>query len=171
MKKCWILLIGLLLLCGCSGKQPMETVSDELLIPVLSPQKELILALPEEAAEQVLSTGEQNRLYLCDGYSLAVQTLEGGDLERTVHSLCGYGSEELTILKTWPNGTKRYDWVWTSASDGGDQVGRAAVLDDGHHHYCVSVMAEETLSGHLEQQWERIFSSLSLSGVAEHQGS
>ena len=171
MKKCWILLIGLLFLSGCGGKQPLETVADELLIPVLAPQRELILSLPEDAAEQVLSVEESRRLYFCDGYSLSVQIFEGGDLERTVQNLCGYGTDKLTGMATRHQGTKRYDWAWTSASEEGARVGRAAVLDDGSYHYCVSVMAQETMSGQLGEPWERIFASLSLSGGVDDQSS
>lgn len=171
MKKCWIMLLCLLLLSGCGTEEPMETVSDELLIPVLAPAKELVVPLPVEASQQVIWTQDSEKLYFCDGYSLAIQTLAAGDLERTVQSLCGYGTQELTILKTRHDDIRRYDWVWTSAGEGGDQIGRAAVLDDGSYHYCVSVMAEENQSGQLEQQWEKIFSSMSLSDTPTDQGS
>ena len=76
--------------------------------------------------------------------------------------LCGYGTGQLTMLETGLGGVKRYDWTWTSAGEGGVQVGRGAVLDDGDYHYCVTVMADEASSGGLDTQWDTLFSSLGL---------
>ena len=162
MKKYWIIVLVLLLFTGCGHEEPMETVGDEWLIPANLPTAEMVIALPEDAAEQAMSGENGARLYFCDGYSLSVQTLPGGDLERSLQSLCGYGSEELTLLKTRSAGCRRFDWVWTSVGEGGDQIGRAALLDDGIRHYCVSVMADASRAGELEERWDPIFASLSL---------
>lgn len=164
MKVCCILLIMVLLLTGCQGAMPSETVSDELLIAVDAPMAEVVVVLPENAAEQTMVGDHGDRLYFCDGYSLCVQTLKGGDLSESLRSLCGYGPEEVSPVKTVSNGLKRYDWVWVSASEDGDQLGRAVLLDDGAYHYCVSVMADAAQAGKLEAQWDSIFSSVSLAG-------
>lgn len=171
MKKCWMMVLCLFLLCGCGADEPMETVGDELLIPVLAPAKELNIQLPEDVAKQVISSEDGESLYFGDGYSLAVQTLRSGDLERTVQAICGYEVQQLTIMGTRLGAHDRYDWTFACAGEGGNQVGRAAILDDGSYHYCVSVMADESCSGVLEQQWDKIFSSMSLSEGAINQGS
>ena len=171
MKKCWFVILCMLLLCGCGEVEVMETVGDELLIPVLSPEMELNLQLPKDAAEQTLSTEDGDKLYFCNGYNLAVQVLRSGDLDRTVQSICGYDSQRLTVMQTQQGEHDRYDWVFTCAGEGGNQVGRAAILDDGSHHYCVSAMADESCAGELEQQWDEIFSSMTLLEETVDQGS
>ena len=40
----------------------------------------------------VLKNGE--KLYFCDGYTLTLQILDGGDWSRTVQTLCGYLPEK-----------------------------------------------------------------------------
>lgn len=162
MRKCCILLLSMLLLCGCSAEQTFERVYDDLLLPVMAPMAELQLQLPVNAAQPVLANDTGEKLYFCDGYTLAVQTLEAGDLNKTLRSLCGYSREELTVLETKSGSHSRYDWVFTCAGEGGTQVGRGAILDDGSYHYCVTVMAQEALSGSLEGDWNAVFASLSL---------
>ena len=161
MKKiCWLLLAAVLL-CGCSADQVVETVTDELLISAMAPQKNLSVKLPANAAKSALAAEDGAQLYFCDGYVLTVQTVPGGDLNQTARILCGYDRDRLTVMETKLGGVKRYDWTWTSAGEGSMQVGRAAVLDDGDYHYCVSVMADEAGSGSLESQWDALFTSLS----------
>lgn len=158
---CWLLLTAVLL-CGCSGEQTVETVCDELLLSAMAPQKELSVKLPTNAAKSVLAAEDGSQLYFCDDYTLTVQTGLAGDLDRTVRELCGYGPQQLTVMETKLGGIKRYDWTWTSAGEGSVQVGRAAVLDDGDYHYCMSVMADETDSGSLDARWDALFASLRL---------
>lgn len=162
MKKCCILLFLAVFLCGCSAEQTFERVYDELLLPVMAPMGELQLQLPPDATQTVLANDAGGKLYFCDGYSLAVQTMEAGDLDKTLRSLCGYGEEALTVLETKVGNVDRFDWVFSCMGESGSQVGRGAVLDDGHYHYCVTVMADEAISGSLDARWDALFSSLSL---------
>ena len=162
LKKIWLLLLSVFLFCGCSAQQAAETVSDELLLSAMAPQKTLSVKLPTDAAKSALAAEDGAQLYFCDGYVLTVQTSPSGDLDRTARDLCGYGRDRLTVMETKLGGVKRYDWTWTSAGEGSVQVGRAAVLDDGDYHYCVTAMADETGSGSLDAQWDAVFSSLTL---------
>jgi hypothetical protein len=162
MKKCGILLILIVLFTGCHREEPMETVSDELLVPVLSPTYEIVVSIPEEATEAVISSQDDQRLYFCNGYTMEIQTLAGGDLEKTVKMISGYQAQDLTIVKTRTKGVKKAQWVWSSVGESGDQLGRAVVLDDGRYHYCVSVMSDASVSGQLEQEWETVFASVTL---------
>lgn len=162
MRKIWCLLIVTMLLCGCSGQENVETLSDELLLSTMTPQKKISVKLPSNAAKSVLSAEDGAELYFCDGYVLTLQTLVSGDLDRTARNLCGYDRERLTVMETKLGGVKRYDWTWSSAGEGSVQVGRAAVLDDGDHHYCMTAMADENEIADLDAQWEALFTSLSL---------
>lgn len=162
MKRLWWILLTVVLLCGCSAQQAAETVCDELLLGTMAPQKELSVKLPPNAAKSALAAEDGAQLYFCDDYTLTVQTGVSGDLDRTARDLCGYGTGQLTVMETKTGGTKRYDWTWTSAGEGSVQVGRAAVLDDGDYHYCVSVMADEAGISSLDDQWDALFASLEL---------
>lgn len=162
MKKTWILLALVLLLSGCASTQTFETVEDDLVTPVMGQMKQVVLTLPKSAASPVVNTDDGSRLFLCDGYDLTVQTLVGGDLNRTVKQLCGYGASQVTVLESELGGSKRYEWVWTSAGEGGDQIGRAVVIADGQYHYCVCIMADAATAGMLDGEWTKILSGIAL---------
>jgi hypothetical protein len=160
VKKSCVLVLLALLLSGCGSRETFETVNDELFEPVMAPAAELSLTLPVSAAAQAIQSEDGGRLYFCDGYVLTVQTLDGGDMERTAKELCGYGTDSLNIMETLSGDRQRRDWVWTSAGEGGDSIGRAMVLDDGHFHYCVTVMADAETVCALEDEWNDLFSSV-----------
>jgi hypothetical protein len=162
VKRIWCLMIVSVLLCGCSGQQVVETVTDEWLLSTVTAQKELALKLPATASKAAMAAEDGAQLYFCDGYVLTLQTVPSGDLDRTARALCGYEADKLTVLQTKTGGVKRYDWTWTSAGEGSVEIGRAAVLDDGDYHYCLTVMADESSCGSLNRQWDALFASLGL---------
>lgn len=161
MKKCWILVL-LVFLTGCSAAETFETVGDDVYLPAMAELREISVEIPQDASVQVMEKDAQGKLYLCQDYALTVQTFESGDLEKTIQSLCGYSSNGLQLMQTEDGGLKRTDWVWTCAGEGGDQVGRAMVLDDGSYHYCLTAMAAAEIVGTLEDQWNRVFTSVTL---------
>lgn len=160
MKKLLIILTMLCLLTACGGEKPMETVQD-----VYAPQEEkpllLSISLPEEAVTQTLAS-DAGRLYMCDGYTVTVQTLQGGDLARTVRDTTGYGLDRLTLLETEKDDIACYRLSWVSMGEGGDQAARTLILDDGVYHYAVTVMAPAETAGELTDTWQAIFASVSL---------
>ena len=162
MKKLWVIVAVLLTLTGCSVATDFETVNDELFQVALGRQKEVYVALPSDAASPVVNMEDGGRLYFCDGYTLTVQTMLAGDMDRTARQLCGYGIDALTVVKTESGGLKRTAWAWSSAGEAGDQVGRAMVLDDGDYHYCVCFMADAASAGALETVWMEILGSVRL---------
>lgn len=161
MKKLWIVLPVVLLLCGCDAKQTFETLTDSLLQPSVEPQS-VELALPQEAATQVMGSDTEGEIYLCDGYTLTVQTFSSGDLDGTLRELTGRDQDQLTVLKTQQVNAKCYETVWSAAGETGDQIGRLKVLDDGNYHYAVTVMADADLAGQLSDAWQTMFASFSL---------
>lgn len=162
MRKCWILLLVALLLSGCATSETFETVADELLQPVVSSQREIVLTLPSSAAAEVMESEDGGKLYFCEGYTMTVQTLNGGDSNRTVESLCGYSPDALTIMETQDGSWKRQEWIWVSVGEGGEQLGRGAVLDDGSYHYCLTVMADAAEAATLEAEWDAVFASFDI---------
>ena len=159
MKKWWVIIGISLLLTGCSVRETFETVEDEIVQPVMAEVGEISLALPPEASAQTILANGEDKLYFCDGYTAAVQILSRGNLDRTCRQLCGFGMESLNILQTTSGAHKRYDWVWTAAGEGGDQMGRTAVIDDGKYHYCVSLVADADRAGNLENSWSKLLAS------------
>lgn len=159
MKKCCAVVLLLLLLSGCGVQETFETVSDVYVQSAAAVQMEILLNIPREAVIQSLQNETGEKIYLCDGYTLTVQTLDAGDLNATIQTVSGYSRDSLTVLETAPGDYKRYDFVWSSAGEGGDQVGRAAILDDGSHHYVVACMAPAETSGDLRDVWDAIFDS------------
>lgn len=162
MKRVLLVLCLVVILSGCGATETFETISDDLLQPVMGQMRQVVISLPKSATVSVMNETDDGKLYLCDGYVLTVQTLDGGDLNRTAQTLSGFTMDQLGMVETAISDGKRYDWVWTAAGEGGDHIGRAAVLDDGDYHYCVTVMADAKSAGHLEDQWNGIFSSLDL---------
>ena len=162
MKNWWMILCVSVLLTGCGTAETFETVGDELLQPVMAEVGQINLSLPPEASTQTMLGSDTDKLYFCDGYTAAVQIMDRGDLDRTCRQLCGFGADSINILQTATDGRKRYDWVWTAAGEGGDVIGRVAVIDDGKYHYCVSLQTDAALAGSLESQWSRILSSFSV---------
>ena len=162
MKKLGIILAIAFLLTGCGARETFETVSDNIVQSVMGQQREVELTLPSHALAPVVNSDDGSKLYLCEGYILTVQTLSAGDLNRTTRSLSGFGAEQLTVIETVSQDWKRYEWVWTAAGEGGDQMGRALVLDDGSRHYCLTAMADAQTAGTLEGEWSGIFSSFRL---------
>ena len=162
MKKLiWILVLALLL-PGCSSAQTFETMSDEYVQPVSLQTRQMTLALPQDAAALTAQSGGGADVYFCDDYVITVQILDSGDLDKTLHQTTGFGKADLKLQQTAPNGVKRYDWVWSTAGEGEDQVCRGALLDDGVSHYVLTCMTGASQTQELEQTWQELFASFRL---------
>lgn len=140
-------------------------MSDVYDAPAMVQTHQLEITLPKEAAVPSMENEDAGRIYLCDGYTLTVQTLAGGDLDRTLRQITGFGRAQLTVMETRSEDITRYACVWSAAGEGGDQVGRAVILDDGSCHYAVTVMAEASIAGDLAENWQEILESVKLSST------
>ena len=155
MKKICALLFVCLLLTGCAAAETFETVADVYGEQNMPEPRQVVLSIPEDA--QVLA-GEQGVLYLCDGYEVTVETLSSGDINATLRQLTGFGSDDLTVMETAQLDQNRYECVWTAAGEGGDMVGRVAVLDDGCYHYCVTVTGAAEDAHKLQETFRELLS-------------
>lgn len=161
MKKCWLLFLVVLMLSGCGTQEVFEQVED--VYQVVAPQAgRLCVQIPEDAAVTAMGTAQDHAIYFCDGYTLAVQTMAGGDMNRTLRQVTGYEAERLTLFQTRVGEIEGYECVWTSAGEGGDQVGRLLLLDDGVYHYTVTVMADAQKAGDLSLIWDSLLNSVTL---------
>ncbi len=161
MKKCWIIVLALMLLTGCTGPA-LETLGSIPQRPSTEDaQAQVLLELPQTAVADVFGS-EEDILYTCDGYTISMKTLPAGDLKATVQTLSGYDPQQLSIVESSSGAAERYDFVWTAAAEQGELVGRAAVIDDGAFHYCLCVYAQAADAGSLGEEWNRLFSSFYL---------
>lgn len=160
------LLVTLLLagcLAGCAAQETFETISDGWEVPVQAVAKEIGLEYPEDASLLAGSVDAGGAIYFCGDYTFSVQVLSGGDLDKTLREVTGFGREDLTVMETEQStvqtATARYDWVWSCAGEAGDQVCRGAILDDGNFHYVLTAMVPEEKAKDVESEWNRVFQS------------
>ena len=149
------------LLTGCGGEATFETVGDEQVMSTAVP-KVIQVDLPEETVLPVMTT-DTGELYICKDFEVSIQTLPGGDLNATIQTLCGFDAEGVDLVETAVDGMTRYDFVWSSAGETGDQVGRSAVLSDGVYHYCVTAMAPADRGEDYWEIWNGMFETITLS--------
>jgi len=161
VKKCCVLLLMILLLTGCGAEEVFETISDDLVQSVMAQPRLICVQLPGETALPVIEN-DSGRVYVCNDYEIVLQTLESGDLEKTLQILSGLSKENLTVMETVSDGVSRYEFVWASAGETGDQTGRGAILDDGNYHYCLSVLQNADSTEKSQINWDQVFSSFCL---------
>lgn len=161
MRRLWILLPLVILLGGCGAEETFETVADDIVQPVMAVPRQIAVQLPEDAVAPVLESG-QEQVYLCADYEIILETLSAGDVGETVHHISGYDRENLTVLKTRQDDTVRYDFVWVSAGEEGERLGRGVILDDGQYHYCMSVLRNSNPKTSSQIVWSQVFSSFRL---------
>lgn len=162
MRKLVIFLMGVLFLAGCGDPKVFETMSDLYYTPEASMAAQTALQLPENAVMAVAGSEEIGRIYLCDGYTVALQTLDAGNLDATLRSVTGYSRQNLQLLQRQEGNLARYECAWVSAGEGGDQVARTVILDDGAYHYTLTVMGSADQAGKLASVWQEITESFTL---------
>lgn len=164
MKKYLAAFVLAAVLTGCAASQEtFETIRDVYDIPAAAPYvRETVIDLPYDAVMLTMGSESAGKIYLCDDYSFAVQTVSAGDLDGTIRDISGYAPDALTVMETQRENCARYDFVWTSAGENGDQIGRGVVLDDGNYHYCLSAIADAAQSEAVSGDWERLFGSFML---------
>ena len=162
MKKYLLFTILAILLTGCGSKQTLETVTDEYVQPVMAQMQQIAVSLPMDATVSVLEEASAGTIYLCDGYTVTVQTTEAGDLQRTLQETTGYSAEELRTIQTQCGDLTRTEGVWTAAGEQEEQLGRFAVLDDGNYHYVLTCMVDVSRVEQLQPTWQDLFDSFRL---------
>ena len=161
MKKWMTVFICAIMLTGCAAPT-FETLGDipHQQVAATVPRK-VVLELPEEAVLSVWEN-EANTMYLCRDFSAHLQTLEAGDLQGSIRQLCGYERENLTVVESRCGDHNRYEWVWIAAGEGGDEICRCTLLDDGDFHYALTLTASSFDAGALAQTWNEIMSGFCL---------
>ena len=162
MKRCWICLGLAVLLAGCGSKETFETVSDVIVQPVSGQAREVYLELPEYADVHAMGAEGTGNLYFCGDMTVCVQTMDRGDLDQTIRTATGYGKEGVRLVEGYFPDGKLYECAWTSVGEGGLQVGRTKILDDGSYHYTLTVMMPEGSAEKNQAAMQRILDSFDL---------
>lgn len=124
--------------------------------------QQVLLELPEEISKPTMENSEAGAIYLCDDYTLTLNTVTSGDLNKTLYETTGFAKDQLQLLQTGSGELKRYECVWAAAGEPEDQIGRLCVLDDGDYHYVLTAMADASRAGQLRQTWNTLFDSFRL---------
>ena len=161
MKMICSMLLVVLMLAGCGTSEVYETVTDELAVPASAQPREIRFDLAQEPVLPVMES-DGGQLYICGDFDVMVQTMESGDLNDTVYRISGFLPEELTLIQTASGEIEKYEFVWTSATDEGQLIGRATVLDDGDYHYVLSATVDAELIEEYQEIWNGIFESFQL---------
>lgn len=164
MKKLVWLLVLMICCTGCVNiTEPVyETVTDEIVEPVSAEPKPVAVWLPDGAAAQTMADGETGKCYTWGTSELRIQTLDGGDIRATLKTLTGMDPERLTVMEYERDGLQLYQTVWSMTGEEGVSLGRCMVADDGHYHYCISLVSPEDAD--VAQEYAQICASLDLSG-------
>ena len=161
MKKIVVFALVTMLLSGCAAEETLETVADDLVQPVMAKPLEIAVSLPGEVSVPTME-GDTGRMYLASDYEIYIQTLAAGDLNATIKTVSGYDREDLTVMETNPEGFDRYEFVWVSAGETGERLGRGVVLDDGSYHYVMTVLRDAESTENSQIVWNDVFASFRL---------
>jgi len=156
-----LVILAVLCLSGC-GNTVYETVADVPVLEVSAPCQQIMLNLPPEAAILAGADDTNGKIYDCNGFTLSVQTLPSGDLNKTFLTITGYPKDELQVIESVKGDDKRYDCVFTTVGEDGLYVGRTCILDDGSYHYALSTVAPEATSGTFTNPWRDIYTSFQI---------
>lgn len=162
MRKILLMAAVALLLTGCGAEETLETVADEAVQAVSAQPREIQVDLPEEAALPAMES-DSGVLYMCKDYDVSILTLDGGDLQKTIQTVSGYSADDLTVMQTADGEFTRSEFVWTAAGEFGDQVGRAAIVDDGSYHYVLAATIDADNAQQYREIWNGMFESFTVS--------
>ena len=161
MKK-WILLaMAAVLHTGCGTAPVMETVADTIEEQPLPEPRAISVSLPGETAMPAMES-DGARIYMSADYDICIQTLPGGDLAGTIAAVSGFSGEDMTVMTTQDTGCLRHEFVWASAGEGADLLGRGVILDDGAYHYVMTVLRPAEKAYASPVVWDGVFSSFRL---------
>ena len=160
MKKCMMFLCVAICLCGCRAQGDYETVSDDIVSPVMAEPMEICLELPSEIAAQAMDA--DGTCYFGEGYHIWINTVSAGDLRKTFKESTGFDVNRLDVIELRQDPYTRYEAAWTCLGEQGDQVGRIVVLDDGQYHYVMTALADADSSSELQSILQPAFSSFRL---------
>lgn len=165
MKKCWIILLLAIVLCGCSAEPTFETIPDMCAETASQSPRQILVDLPEETQVPAMQAEEGSILYFCDDYTVMAYTLPAGNMDQTLRTTTGYGKDALRIMQSYAPEGDCIVCAWTAAGEGEILVGNARIIDDGNYHYVVCVLSPESKSGAAQKEIRAVLNSFQLEQV------
>ena len=159
MKKLVMILLMLVLLAGCSAAE-YEQVQDVYIQQPVRLPAQLLVSLPPDAVQ--MEADDQSVLWLCDGYTAAITTQASGDMTSTLRAVTGHDQTQLEVFSWEKDGLMRTECTWISAGEGGDQVARTIILDDGNYHYSLTLQTDAENAGQLQETWQQMLATVTL---------
>lgn len=161
MRKIIVFALLALLLTGCTAEETFETISDDIVEQAMAQPREIAVSLPGEVSMPAMES-DSGRMYLASDYEIYIQTMDSGDLNATIRTVSGYEKDALTVMETCLDGVDRYEFVWVSAGENGDRIGRGVVLDDGDYHYVMTVLRDADTTENTQIVWSDVFDSFAV---------
>ena len=104
MKNLCAVFLLVVMLAGCSSAKDYEGMSDVYAEQPLPSAAQMLVSLPPDAAVMTAEDGQTESIWLCDGYTVTVQTLASGDLSAPLQKVTGYEREQLAVMKLEKDG-------------------------------------------------------------------
>ena len=163
MKKLVLILLGCLLLGGCSRKTEaaVEYVSDEA---ALQGVYTISFDIPEGVEETALGTS--GTLYSDpDGnYTIAAEQIAAKTLEEAVETISGFPYDTLDVIALNGGEFGSYQFAWASAGEEGDSVSACKLYAGDGGYYALTMTQRAGLGTRYASVAEAAFSSFTLHG-------
>lgn len=159
----------IILLTGCSGvsQTGFEQVADDIPVSSAAPQYSMVLATPADTQEVAAFSGEQLYAQSEGALTITTQVLQADHLDGLLRELTGLSQDHLTLMTTWQDGLPRHDLTWTAAGEGGMEVYRSVILDDGTYYYIATAAVPEEQAAAYANQIKACFSGAMLTSKEE----
>ena len=94
----------------------------------------------------------------------SVMWITAPNLDEALRAVSGFGADELEVLETRRFGLPEYRFAWASASDEGNYVSQASLVEDGSYYYALIFSVREEMGSAYEGCAEAVFSSFGIYG-------
>ena len=164
-------ILGMLCFSGCQKDTVVwETVSDQIYLSVdgkVPVQLTMDFTAPEDAVQSADAFSEGTVYQQAEGKYEIIQETMQSTAESAIKLMTGFSKNELTVMETKAFDMARYDFVWSAASEQGQQVCRGVVFDDGTYCYTLTFQTAEENGGELQECMDEMFASI---GFHEDEG-
>lgn len=159
----WIMIVfAVVMFGGCGQEQDAqgESVQDATELRKGPAKYDMAMGLPSDG--QAIFEDETCQVFSQEDVTVTTQIMQADSLEVLLKELTGMDQQRLTVMKTWQDEMPRYDLTWVSAGEGGLNVYRSAILDDGQSYYVATASVPEECAGKNTQRMEDWISTLVL---------
>lgn len=164
----WLLIPALAVaLSGCSAPVTWETVEDPTITVSAAVEQPYLITfgVPEDTLQPV-SGEDGGKLYVQQNgdYEIYSEVLTASDRDTAIRMVSGFDAEDLDIVETERFGLPEYRFAWVSASDEGNFVSQASVVEDGDYFYTLIFSVREDAGNQYDDCAQAVFASFGVYG-------